>query len=514
MKNKREESFTAGVVLLTLSAMIVKLIGVCYKIPLVNLLGAQGMGYFNAAYDVYALLCVISTTGLPVAVSILMSKHENAHRRIFQLSLIVFVLVGIFGSAVVFFMADHVAAWIKAPFSAQSLRFIAPAVLFVCLSGAFRGYYQGKRNMLPTAISQVIEAAGKLLFGLVFAYAAIQYKQNAATAAAFAVLGLSVGTLLCLLYLLLCNKQYKARQDEKEIATKQLLAQLFAVAFPVTIGAVLSGLSKMIDLALIMRRLQDAGMAQETAVALYGCYTSMVIPLYSAVPALFGALSMPLVSHLSHAINQKNQAEQTQILDTTFSLSAVIAIPSALGMGMLSDQILRLLFQNAPELKVAVPLLIAMSAAIPASCLITATNAILQAYGHPWIPMISTAIGCTIKAIILYSVTVMPQIGIMAAPISTLVCCMMIVLINFIYIIKCTPSFSFAKPWTYACAISLVSIGIAAVIKRMTVEKIGSVSLVVILTVVVAVILYALLAIKAGLLQQILPIKSKTKQKD
>ena len=134
MNKKREESFTAGVVLLTASALIVKLIGVCYKIPLVNLLGAQGMGYFNAAYDVYALLCVISTTGLPVAVSILMSRHENAHRRIFRLSLIVFSLVGTLGSAAVFFMADHIAQWIKAPLAAQSLRFIAPAVLFVCFS--------------------------------------------------------------------------------------------------------------------------------------------------------------------------------------------------------------------------------------------------------------------------------------------------------------------------------------------------------------------------------------------
>lgn len=512
MNKKREESFTAGVVLLTASALIVKLIGVCYKIPLVNLLGAQGMGYFNAAYDVYALLCVISTTGLPVAVSILMSNHENVHRRIFRLSLIVFAFVGTLGSAAVFFMADHIAQWIKAPLAAQSLRFIAPAVLFVCLSGAFRGYYQGKRNMLPTAISQVIEAAGKLLFGLVFAYAAIQYKQNAATAAAFAVLGLSVGTLLCLLYLLLCNKSDKARPNGKEITTKQLFVQLLAVAFPVTLGAVLSGLSKMIDLALIMRRLQDSGIAQETAVAMYGCYTSMVIPLYSAIPALFGSLSMPLVSHLSHAINQKNQAEQTRILNTTFCLSAVIAIPSALGMGMLSDQIMLLLFRNAPELKSAVPLLIVMSAAIPASCLITATNAILQAYGHPWIPMISTAIGCIVKAIVLYGLTVMPRVGIMAAPISTLVCCMTIVLINLVYIMKCTPTFRFIAPWTYACAISIVSIGSAAVVKRMAAEKISSVSIVVLLTVALAVMLYALLAFKTGLLQQILPEKSKTKK--
>ena len=157
--NQKQSSFAAGAALLAISAMLVKVIGVCYKIPLVHLLSAEGMGYFNAAYDVYALLCVISTTGLPVAVSVVINRYPDKQHHIFLLSLSLFALLGLPGAAAVFLGADRIALWVGAPAAAQSLRFIAPAVLFICLSGAFRGYYQAKRNMMPTAVSQVVEAA-------------------------------------------------------------------------------------------------------------------------------------------------------------------------------------------------------------------------------------------------------------------------------------------------------------------------------------------------------------------
>lgn len=512
MKQKREESFTGGVALLTISAVIVKLIGVCYKIPLVNLLGAQGMGYFNAAYDVYALLCVVSTAGLPTAVSILMSKYGDMHKRIFRFSISIFAIIGAIGSIAVFFMADYIAVWIKAPGAAQSLRFIAPSILFICLSGAYRGYHQGTRNMKPTAISQIIEAAGKLAFGLVFAYIALYYQKEPAIAAAFAVLGLSVGTLLCMLYLMSCCKMQEEQPCNAKISTPKLLEELFAIAFPITVGAVLSGLSKLIDLGLIMRRLQDAGMTQEIAVSMYGCYSSMVIPLFTAVPALLGSLSMPLVAHLSHAISTRDTHKQTEILNAAFCMSALISVPSAIGMGMLSDQILQFLFQDSAELQMAVPLLIVMSVAIPASCLITVTNAILQAYGHPWIPMISTAAGSVIKAITLYALTVKPQVGIMAAPYSTLMCCTVIVLINLISIAKITPQFSFSKPWAVTTVVSVVSVSVAAVIKRVVISKTSSVIGTVLITVAVAVLLYGFLMYLCGLPQKAFGLSFKNRK--
>ncbi len=500
MQSRREASFTNGVVILTVSAVIVKLIGVCYKIPLVRLLGTEGMGNFNAAYDVYALLCMISTTGLPVAVSVMMNQHRGQHKRIFWLSLSIFLFIGVLGAAVVFFAADAIANRIGAPGAAQSLRFIAPAVLFICVSGALRGYYQGMRNMLPTAVSQVIEAASKLIFGLCFAYIAIMYGQGKIVAAAFAVLGLSVGTLLSVGYLWLPQKR-PINLDPQGVPIRVLFAQMLKVAFPVTLGAAVSGLSKMIDLGLIMRRLQDVGFGTEASVSLYGCYSAMVIPLYSAVPALFGSVALPLVPHLSYAIERNDIQKQRELLGTTFRLTALISVPGAIGMGMLSDRLLQLLYQGSDELKIAVPLLLIISIAVPASCLITATNAILQAYSRAWIPMLSTVIGCLIKAVSLYYLTGIEEIGILAAPISTLLCCTVIVLINLAFIAKVAPDFSFIPAWARAIAFSGIAIGAASLIKR-AMQMTWKANLPIIaITVATAVIIYTIIAFKFGLLR-------------
>lgn len=499
MLTKRTESFSFGVALLVLSATIVKLIGVCYKIPLMHLLGAQGMGYFNTAYDVYALLCIISTTGMPVAVSVVMNQNAGQHKRIFKLSLFVFLVLGLIGAVAIFAGAEKIALAIGAPQAKQSLRFISPAILFISLSGAYRGYYQAKCNMMPTAISQIIEAACKLIFGLVFARIAIVNNCPTESIAAFAVLGLSVGTALCLLYLLLCKNRETAICTPT-MTYSAIFASLIKIAFPVTLGAVLSGASKTIDLALIMRRLQQTGITQQNAVALYGCYSAMVVPLFSAIPALFGSLAMPIVPHLSNAIRCGDVARQKQILQTAIRFSAIISIPSALGLGMLAKPILCLLFGTTQEIETAVPLLLVICMAIPASCMITATGAVLQAYGKAWIPMIATAIGCTIKAILLYILAAVPEIGIAAAPISTLICCCVTVCINLVLMEITVPEFGFFKIWTSSIVAATASVGAAALIFRAVSHSVHSNFFIILICVGVAVPLYFILSIKFGLI--------------
>lgn len=464
----QKNSFLFGVALLSASAVLVKLIGVCYKIPLVHLLGTEGMGYFNAAYDVYALLCVISTTGLPVAVSVMMNQHQKRQKAIFRLSLIVFFVLGILGSGLVFLLADPIANAIGAPPAAQSLRTIAPALLFICVASAFRGYCQGKKNMRPTAVSQVIEAVCKLLFGLLLSYFAIRAGLPAHKAAASAVLGLSIATLISTVYLYFAHKKDGIVPDSEPSTTMSLLGELAMIALPVTLSAALTGMSKMLDLGLIMRRLQEVGVSQETAVSLYGAYSAMAIPLFGAVPALFGSLAMPLIPHLTNAIEQKNTHEQSRILSLSFRLTALVSVPSALGMCMLSDRILDLLFgARVQEAELAVPMLILLCMAIPSSCMITTTNAILQSYGKSWLAMASMGLGCMIKAAALYVLTAIPQIGVLAAPMSTWLCCTVVVAVNMAAIMSCAPIKGWVRPWMSALAISAISVGIAAAVKRL-----------------------------------------------
>ena len=500
MLTKRTQSFSIGVALLMISAIVVKLIGVCYKIPLMHLLGAQGMGYFNTAYDVYALLCIISTTGMPVAVSVVMNQNEGQHKRVFRLSLFIFLILGSLGAIAVFCGADKIAYAIGAPKAAQSLRFIAPAILFISLCGAYRGYYQAKCNMMPTAVSQIIEAACKLIFGLTLARIAIIAHHPPQTIAAFAVLGLCIGTALCLLYLVLCKKR-EPETTARPAPYNTILLTICKIAFPVTLGAVLSGASKTIDLALIMRRLQYAGISQQDAVSLYGCYSAMVIPLFGAIPALFASLAMPIVPHLSNAIRQNDLAKQTQILKSAFRLSAVISIPSAIGIGILSKPILCILFGATQDTQRAFPLLLMISMAIPASCMITTTGAVLQAYGKAWTPMIATAIGCAAKAILLYVLAAQPQIGISAAPISTLVCCCITVCINLIGIGKPVPAFGFLRIWMTSILCAAASIGTAALVLGRITALIGSDLLFSLVCVGISVPIYFILAQALGLIK-------------
>jgi len=506
----KRQSFGAGIAVLTASAVIVKLIGVCYKIPLVRLLGVQGMGYFNAAYDVYALLCMISTTGLPVAVSVLMNKYKGQHKRIFLLSLCLFLIIGMLGCGLTLIFADNIAEFIGAPQAAPGLRFIAPAVMFICITGAFRGYYQGKHNMTPTAVSQIIEAGGKLVFGMLFAYIAIRQGNDTSVTSAFAILGLTVGTLLSAVYLTLNKRHDSAEVQNSKSDNKRILSELISIAFPATLGAVLSGMSRMVDLTFIMRRLQDAGMTEQQAVSMYGCYSSMVLPLFSAIPALFASVAMPLVPHLAHAIAQKDRIAQSNILDATFRMTAAISVPSALGMGMLSDQIMTLLFHRSDDVIIATPLLIISCIAIPASCLITCTGAILQAYGHAWIPMISTATGCMIKGIILYSLAGNPSVGIIAAPISTLCCCILIAFINMFCIGFIAPAHRFAHPWAYSVVGAAIAVGASSLVKRALLSHCND-HITVTVSIAVAVVLYTLFAYKIRLIriEDFRPIKEK-----
>ena len=208
-KNKAsvKEGFFSGVLVLSVSTVIVKIIGLAYKIPMLSLLGAEGMGYFNSAYEIYAVLCVISTAGLPVALSMLIASYKEAKeyrmiRSVYRSALSIFLFLGIVGSIVMAVLSPTITTLIDNSNALYCIVAISPSIFFVCLSSAIRGYFQGYGNMVPTAISQLIEAVGKLVFGVIFASVAIKKGYTQPTVAAYAVLGLSLGMLLSSAYLI------------------------------------------------------------------------------------------------------------------------------------------------------------------------------------------------------------------------------------------------------------------------------------------------------------------------
>ena len=293
----KRPSFLSGVFLLSLSAMLVKVTGLVTKIPLLRLLGAEGMGYYNTAYEVYAFLFVLSTAGLPVALSVLVSEERGDGERVLRVAWRLFLLLGTAGTAFLWFGAGRLAAWMGNAGAEASMRAVAPAVLFICLSAAVRGYCQGLRDMRPTAVSQLWEALGKLLFGLLFALLARRAGLPLPQIAAAGVLGLSAGTLLSLLYLLACLRAHIARerhesQEKGRISgqpkrpAQRILRRLVGIALPITLSSGVLTLTRLLDMVLILRRLQSCGYTEAAANALYGAYSTMAVPLYALLPAM------------------------------------------------------------------------------------------------------------------------------------------------------------------------------------------------------------------------------------
>ena len=437
---RKKESFYSGFLILTLSTVIVKLIGLIYKIPMLSLLGSEGMGYFNSAYEIYALFCIVSTAGLPVAMSVMISgRGQERAERIFRVARRIFFMLGIVGTAIMIAFARPFSEFLKNGNAALCILFIAPTVFFICLCGAYRGYFQGHGKMLPTAISQIIEAAGKLILGLLFAYIAQLLGYGTVEVAAAGVLGVVCGTALSALYLALSKKRQKTIEYEKN-DFRLISKELICAAVPITLSSAVLSVSKLIDMSMIIRRLQSIGYSSAEAFSTYGSYTTLALPLFSLAPALVSAVALPLVPALSHAIAKGKDDEQANTVTDALKLTSIIAMPLGVGMSLFSKQLLSLVFKGeAQAIEVSAPLLSMLGVSVTMSCFITVGNAVLQAYGKCNIPIVSMVAGAIVKIALAFLLIGDPEINILGAPISTFACDLTINVINFYFIFRLVP---------------------------------------------------------------------------
>jgi stage V sporulation protein B len=455
--SSKRPTFLSGVSVLTLSTLSVKVMGLLYRIPMLDRLGTEGMGYFNTAYELYALFCVLSTAGLPVAMSVLIASLEAddpspahgraAGERVLRVALGIFAVVGLLGTALLWGLAAPFAALLGNPPAAACMRAISPTVLLICLSSAFRGYFQGRRNMIPTALSQVIEAGGKLFLGLLFADMAGARGADLPQTAACAVLGLTVGTGVSVLFLRLC----KRGQGRREPALPSLVAAdrrpilrpLLATAIPVTLSAGVVSLTKCIDLALILRRLQTAGCTAAQANSLYGCYSTLAVPVFNILPSLTTSVALSAVPALSAALRKgkEGESELRRTALSSLGLTLGAAIPASLGVAVFGGEILSLLFGGQPQaVATATPWLSCLGLSIPAACLVTVTGAMLQAAGKANRPVLAMLAGVTCKTLLAYVLLGMEGVGMMGAPISSLVCDTVIVTVNLAFLRRHAPA--------------------------------------------------------------------------
>lgn len=449
---------------------LVKIIGAVFKIPLAHILKEEGMALFSSAYNLYAILFVIATAGLPVAVSKMVSEsvaknNEAEARKIFHAALSLLTVIGLLGACVLFFCSSFLAKGIStedgaAPGNALGIMCISPAIFFVAVLSAFRGYFQGRSSMTPTALSEVAEALGKLAIGLLLA--SLLLPTGLVNSASGAVLGVTGGSLLgCLtiivIYLIDKSKMKTARLPSTQAvrSTRKILLQLAAIAIPITLGAAVSSLTNLIDLFMIRQRLGTLTVSPELYAAmlgyyglpgsdvaigahlsgkatevLYGAYSGYAIPMFNLPLTIVTALSMCLVPAISGSFALKNMNQARRLTEVSVRLTALFALPCAAGLSLLASPILTVVYNNAR----AQSMLSILGWAVIFVCLVSVTTAILQAAGRVMVPVASMAAGALVKIAANFVLLTVPDINIGGAPLSTILCYFTIAVLNLIAI--------------------------------------------------------------------------------
>lgn len=513
-----QKTFLSGVFLLSLSTVLVKVVGFLYKIPMLSYLGAEGMGYFHSAYEIYALFCVISTAGLPVALSVLVSSalaegDRQGAERVYRTALGVFLGIGVLGSAVMVVLAPVFCRLIQSAHAYGCILAISPTVFLICISSAIRGYFQGHQQMAQTAISQLIEAVGKLAFGLLLADYAVQSGWETPAVAAMAGAGLTLGTLLSTLYLL-AEKQRAKRGHLSALSIRGrvggVLKQLARLAVPMTLGASAISLTKLVDMTMILRRLQSVGYSEAAANAAYGSYTTLALSVFALVPTLLNSVALPLVPLLSSAVSVGDNERQGELIRTSYRFTAITAIPAALGISAFARPILLLLFGSEPEaVDLAAPLLALLGVSVFLSCMITATNSILHAYRCVGKPILSLLCGAAVKVLSAYVLIGLPKIGLYGAPVSTLLCDLTVVGMNLIFVSRLCKTAPLGSVLARPLLASGLSVGLCAVCYRLLIGSLGESRMLALGIIILCVLLYPIFGCLTGGLEaaelQLLP---------
>lgn len=439
MAKTSKQNFLGGAAILTAAVILVKIISACYKIPLGNLLGDEGMCHFYAAYNIYNVLLTVSTAGLPLAISKLVAAARtegrlNQAHRYFSVGMRLFLLLGAVGSALMFFCAGTFAALLHDTLAFAPIRALSMSVLCVCIMSAVRGYTQGQNNMLPSGISQVIEALFKLCFGLAAAWLLLQRGSALPIAAAGAISGVTVGTAVAMVYLL-CWMLLHRRDDppggDVPDRDRTLLRRILVIGVPITFGAASMSILSLLDQGVVLWRLQSAlGLSETAAGALYGQYTFSQ-NLYNLPSSFIPPITMSLIPSVSAALAARDKRTVNRIVSASMRLIALFALPAGAGLSVLARPILHLLYPAQWEAaEAAVYHLQILGVASIFVSLMLLSNAILQAFGRERIPIYTMLIGGVVKLGIIYVLTADPAIGVKSAPISTIFCYALIAALN------------------------------------------------------------------------------------
>ena len=447
MSDQKKQSFLHGTALLALATAAVKIIGALYKIPLNAIIGEQGFAYFNTAYEIYNVLLMAATAGLPVAMSRMISEasslgHHNQVRRTYKTAKFLFLTLGIIGSLLMTVFCRELARFQEQPDAWAAIGCLGPCVLLICVMSSYRGFFQGHGNMIPTSVSQVLEALCKLIVGMVAAIALLNMTQSIPFAAAGAILGVTASCVISAIYLArYFHKHFRQEQvgTDQPDSYGQTAKTLLSIAIPITIGSAGLSIFTIMETKIYMSQLLGMGHDQAAADTMKGIYdfskTIFNMPCAFITPITISIIPA-ITAHL--ALNNHQEAKATE--ESAIRVTGLVSMPCAVGLSVMAGPVMALLGGYKGEnLALATTLLSLLGICVIINSLVLLTNAIMQSHGHPNLPVINLFIGGALKLSAVYILSGNPNIGIIAGPIGSILCYSTITVLNIITMRHCIP---------------------------------------------------------------------------
>lgn len=421
-----------GVVVLILSQVIIKIVGLIYKLYLTNKegFGDRGNAIYGGAFQIYAIFLTISSIGVPNAISKLVSAkvaigdNKGAYR-IFKIAFFIFGLLGFVGSSILFFGAKYISnIYLQIPEAEMAILALSPSVFLVSVASVLRGYFNGRENLSVTANSQSLEQISKTLVTIIIVeQIANMSSNNTILLAGAATLATTLATLVSLFYL---YKYFTKRKKEvwqevvlstnyKKDSVRRIIKNILTVSVPIALSALFSVLTKTIDAFTVVRILKNA-IGEENATLQYGILNGKVDTLITLPFSFNVAFATALVPAISGAIAKKQMGIAKKRIEFSLLITILIGMPCSICMSLFSKEILNLLFPNATS---GAEMLALASWSIIFVVLIQTINGALQGLGKVNTPVIAFAIGAITKLI--FNVLLIPIIGVNGAIISSIV---------------------------------------------------------------------------------------------
>ncbi|MBS5065540.1 MAG: polysaccharide biosynthesis protein [Hungatella hathewayi] len=450
--SKKGSNFIVQGSILAVAGIIVRLIGMLYRIPLANKIGDDGNGYYNAAYSIYSILLIMSSYSLPVAVSKMVSARlaKNQFRnsvRILYAALFYATIAGALGFAALWFGADYFATVvIKMPFSAYALRALAPTIWVMAYLGVLRGYFQGHSTMIPTAVSQIFEQIVNAIISIVAAVALfdIGVKSNLvygsdqyayAFGAAGGAIGTGAGAVAALLFFLLLTMGYRptmksrAKRDRSgHVESYGAISRaLFLTIAPIILSSMIYNISTVVDNSIFGNVMTDLKQGERIA-SDWGVWGKYHL-LFNIPVAIANSLSSSLIPSLSRAVAEKNRKQVLSRVASAIRFAMIISIPSAVGLTVLAYPISNLLFPGVNSAMLTKMTMVG-SVAVVFFSLSTVTNAVLQGINRMRVPIMNSAIALVIHVGILYGLLYGMKSGIYGVVYANILFALIVCILN------------------------------------------------------------------------------------